>query len=65
MQLRANDPKTNENAKRVKTQSCLHASGPQGFTCERAACRQACATLQDQSCLFQLDNGERNFPAKF
>ena len=63
--LRSNDPKNNEQAKQVKLLTCLHASGPQGATCERQNCRQACSMLQDQQCLFQLDNGERSFPAKF
>ena len=63
--LRSNDPKNNEQAKQVKLLTCLHASGPQGNTCERQNCRQACSMLQDQQCLSQLDNGERNFPAKF
>ena len=63
--LRSNDPKNNEQAKQVKLLTCLHASGPQGNTCERQNCRQACSMLQEQQCLFQLDNGERNFPAKF
>ena len=63
--LRSNDPKNNDQARTVKTITCLHASGPQGASCERAVCRSACSMLQDQQCLFQLDNGERNFPAKF
>ena len=63
--LRSNDPKNNDQAKQVKLLTCLRASGPQGVTCERSNCRQACSMLQDQQCLFQLDNGERNFPAKF
>ena len=63
--LRSNDPKNNDQAKQVKLLTCLHASGPQGTTCERGVCRSACSMLQDQSCLFQLDNGERNFPPKF
>ncbi len=63
--LRSNDPKNNDQAKQVKLLTCLRASGPQGTTCERQNCRQACSLLQDQQCLFQLENGERSFPAKF
>lgn len=63
--LRGNDPKNNDNAKQVKIQSCGHASGAQGHSCERAACRSACSSLKDQGCVSQVDNAERNFPAKF
>jgi hypothetical protein len=63
--LRSNDASNNNQAKQVKLLSCLRASGPQGTNCERANCRSACSMLQDKQCLFQLENGERNFPAKF
>ena len=63
--LRSNDTKNNDNVKQVKTLMCLRASSPQGVTCQRTVCRQACATLNDSQCLFQLDNAERNFPPRF
>jgi serine/threonine-protein kinase len=63
--LRSNDPKKNDQARQVKSQTCLRASGAQGASCERAVCRSACNLLHDQACLSQLDSGERNFPARF
>ena len=63
--LRRNDAKNNEQAKQVKVMTCLRASSPKGATCERQNCRSACSMLQDRQCLFQLDNAERSFPARF
>jgi hypothetical protein len=63
--LRTNDPKNNDHARQVKLQVCVRSFGPDGRTCERAACRSACSMLQDQQCLSQLDLADRSFPAKF
>ena len=63
--LQMNDAGTNNGASEVKLITCLHASGPQGVSCERQVCRQACATLGDTQCLQMLDNADRNFPPKF
>jgi serine/threonine-protein kinase len=49
----------------ARTMMCLKASGPDGKTCERAVCRQACATLDDKGCLMRLSNAERNFKPEY
>ena len=56
-------------AKTVKTMTCTSASSfspnSGSSNCERANCRRACTILNDQSCLFQLDNAERGNPLPF
>ncbi|MBX3186386.1 MAG: protein kinase [Labilithrix sp.] len=63
--LSTNDRANNNQARQVKTLTCLRASSPQGVTCERSVCRQACTILDDKTCLLQLDNAERSFPPRF
>jgi serine/threonine-protein kinase len=64
--FRGNDPNA---ARTVKNMTCTSASSPSpnsgSSSCERANCRRACTILNDQSCLFQLDNAERVTPLKF
>jgi len=64
--FRGNDP---DAARQVKNMTCTSASSfspnSGSSNCERANCRRACTILNDQSCLFQLDNAERGNPLKF
>jgi eukaryotic-like serine/threonine-protein kinase len=63
-QLSQNDPKTNSQARQVQTMTCLRAQSMSpnsgAANCDRQVCRQACAMLQDQACLRQLDYAEAN-----
>jgi hypothetical protein len=63
MLLRSNDAKTNDMARMVRDQECLMASSLSpnsgAANCDRVVCRQACAALQDQTCLRNLDFAER------
>jgi hypothetical protein len=56
-------------ARQVKNMTCTSASSfspnSGSSNCERANCRRACTILNDQSCIFQLDNAERGNPLKF
>lgn len=67
--LSRNDAKTNDQAKRVKwmlcpkSQSLSPNSG--ASNCERALCRQACAMLQDQDCLRQVDYAAAHNPLRY
>jgi hypothetical protein len=64
--FRGNDP---DAARQVKNMTCTSASSfsqnSGSSNCERANCRRACTILNDQSCIFQLDNAERGNPLKF
>jgi hypothetical protein len=64
--FRGNDP---DAARQVKNMTCTSASSfspnSGSSNCERANCRRACTILNDQSCLFQLDNAERGNPLRF
>ena len=50
---------------RARDMMCLRASSPDGKSCERAVCRQACATLDDKMCLMRLSNAERAFKPEY
>ena len=56
-------------ARQVKNMTCTGASSfspnSGSSNCDRANCRRACTILNDQSCIFQLDNAERGNPLKF
>jgi serine/threonine protein kinase len=64
--FRGNDQ---DAARQVKNMTCTSASSfspnSGSSNCERANCRRACTILNDQSCIFQLDNAERGNPLKF
>jgi len=65
MMMRLPDDGKHTQHQQARTLMCLQASGPQGKSCERIVCRQACATLQDSGCLFRLDNAERAFKPEY
>ncbi|MEA2749273.1 MAG: eukaryotic-like serine/threonine-protein kinase [Myxococcales bacterium] len=64
--FRGNDQ---DAARQVKNMTCTAASSfspnSGSSNCDRANCRRACTILNDQSCIFQLDNAERGNPLKF
>ena len=49
----------------LKASSCLPGNGPDGSNCERLNCRLVCTKLNDNFCQQQVDNADRNFPAKY
>jgi len=49
----------------LKASSCLPGNGPDGSNCERLNCRLVCTKLNDSFCQQQVDNADRNFPAKY
>jgi hypothetical protein len=64
--FRGNDQ---DAARQVRGMTCTGASSfspnSGSANCDRANCRRACTILNDQSCIFQLDNAERGNPLKF
>ena len=49
----------------IKTQSCLPGNSPDGARCERDNCRLACAKMNDDNCLRQVDYADSQMPAKY
>lgn len=67
--LLSSGPDRKKAAQQVKTMVCLQAtsmsSNSGAANCDRVTCRQACAVLDDQMCLRQLDFADRSNPLPF
>ena len=67
--LSRNQAPANVEATRVKNSVCLQASSLSpnsgAANCHRAVCRQACAILNDQQCLRNVDFADRGNPLPF
>ena len=49
----------------IKVSNCLPGNGPDGARCQRDNCRLACAKLNDNMCLQQVDYADQQLPAKY
>ncbi|HEY8080067.1 MAG TPA: protein kinase [Labilithrix sp.] len=49
----------------VENSTCLPGNSPDGSSCERALCRQACSALKDSACLQRVQFADQSFPAKY